>query len=181
MFTINDGEHSVVWDPTILELFDHVSIQDPVATLEVPAGWQDLTSGPLTSLFELQFSVTIGDGTHQLQLLQMPDTTVGALASQRSLGTAAPIVGGTAGRLFATADTRYLVWDTGPGAAMIGGPTSLNGEQLAEIAVQLESGRADLWSSILGQPDGQATVTTVNTVPVSTTGCPAVPELYIQH
>lgn len=180
LLTVNDGA-SIPWDREVSDLLEGLTVEDPAGTVTLPAGWRDLGVGPLTTSYDLSFTVTVDGADHQLELTQMPGTTIGALAAQRSSGIVEPAdVNGVEGWLFQASSTRYIGWQTDAGiAVMLGGDTVLNVAALVTVAALLEPGHPTEWDAFLNPAGTNEVTETVAVADASQTAGCAVPSLTV--
>lgn len=176
LIAIDDGNSSP-WRPEVNDLLEGLSVDGADASLVLPEGWHDLGAGELTTLYELTLTVTVNGDPFDVQLIQMPNTSLGAVATQHRFDTAESIsVNGHDGWLFQSSDAHYIGWPTETGAALLGGPTVLDQDQLEEIAALLMPDRPDDWADQLGQSrEAAATATTALIVGAGGTGSSACP------
>lgn len=152
------------WNADATALLTALTIEGRHATVTLPAGWESLGAGTPGSLLQVAFTTNIGNTTHAVVLMQMPDSPVAVLPSWG----AGPITPTTfngqpawAVNLERTSPGfTSLIWEDNGTAVSLYGP-DVSVDDLKTIASGLQHNKADEWARYLptatiGGPAGTA-------------------------
>jgi hypothetical protein len=123
------------WDPTVTDLLAGLTSTDGVVTVALPAGWQQLATGPQTERYNTAFTHTIGTSEHEMRLFQSRNANLAQFLAETYRGTASPITFGQSPAWVVHSNDslqwNYLIWSTGTTAAMLGGQAISDADLIA--------------------------------------------------
>jgi hypothetical protein len=155
---------AAAWNADATALLTALTIDGQHATVTLPAGWESLGVGHPGTLLQVGFKTNVGNTTHAVSLMQMPDSPLAVLPD---FG-AGPITPTTFNGHAAWAVNLQrnsgpftsLIWDDNGTAVSLHGP-DVSLDDLKTIASGLQHNKADEWarylqSATFGGPSGTA-------------------------
>lgn len=137
----------------------------------MPVGWTSLGEGPLNVSYQLQFAVSIGGRERNVQLYQMLDSSLGAVANIAAGGRGMPqMLEGRPAWVFDQEGAVSVAWSVDGRASLLVVP-GVSAEEALSLAGELTAGHSGEWKALLGQDQPAPGATTSTVAFPSPTSC----------